>query len=104
VLEVEVEVVGIHQEELEDIHHLMVKNVMEVVLEEEEELVQLEAGVVEVEVEELLVGVVVELPGAMVIMEQEVVNNGLEEVVEVVPLLDLLVMVLGVEMEKLMVK
>jgi hypothetical protein len=82
----------------------MVKNVMEVVLEEEEELVQLEAGVVEVEVEELLVGVVVELPGVMVIMEQEVVNNGLEEVVEVVPLLDLLVMVLGVEMEKLILK
>jgi hypothetical protein len=104
VLGVEQEVVGIHQEELEDIHHLMVKNVMEVVLEEEEELVKLEAGVVEVEEEELLVGVVVVLAGAMVIMVLVVVNNGLEEVVEVVPLVDLLAMVLGVEMEKLMVK
>jgi hypothetical protein len=47
---------------------------------------------------------VVVVAGAMVIMVLVVVNNGLEEVVEVVPLLDLLVMVLGVEMENNIMK
>jgi hypothetical protein len=107
VLVEQVEITGMEQEELEDIHHSMVKRLM--VVEQVVELVvvamvHLEAGVEEEVEEELLRGELGEVPGEMVIMVLALVSSGLVVVEVEVALLDLVVMVLGVEMEKLILK
>jgi hypothetical protein len=107
VLVVQVEITGMEQVELEDIQHSMVKSVM--VVEQVVELVvvamvHLEAGVVEEEEEELLLGDLEEALGEMVTMVLVLVSNGLVVVEVVEVLLALVGMVLGVEMENITLK
>ena len=106
-LVVQVEITGMEQEELEDIHRSMVKSVMvgvQVVELVVVAMVPLEDGVEEEEEEELLLGELEEDLGEMVLMVLVLVSNGLVVVEVVVVLLALVVMVLGVEMEKLILK
>jgi hypothetical protein len=107
VLVVEVEVITMDKVAMEDIRLSMVKKHTQV--EEVEEIVvvamaQLEAGVEVEEEEELLLGELEEALGAMDILEVVQVSNGEVEVVEVVALLELVVVLLGVEMVSIMLK
>jgi hypothetical protein len=107
VLVVEVEVITMDKVAMEDIHLSMVKKHTQVEEEEETVVVDMEAledGVAEEEEEELLLGVLEEALGVMGILEVVQVSNGEVEVEEVVDLLELVVVLPGVEMVNTMLK
>jgi hypothetical protein len=107
-LEVEEEEIGMVMEDMVDIHHSMVKNVIQVVevdlgMVHMEDMVVQEVGVVEEVVEEDLMVLVVEV-GVMDILVVEVELYTLVVVVEEEVLQEALVTLLGVEMENIIVK
>jgi hypothetical protein len=107
VLVEEVEVIQLVKVVMEDTHLSMVKKPTQVEVEEEEvvvPLVALEDGVVEEVEEELLLGDLEEDLGVMDFLEVVQVSSGLELVGVEVALLELVVLMRGVEMVNIILK